>query len=326
MRIATFNLENLDLSDRADPPLAERVPVLRPQLERLDADILCLQEVNAQAATNKPHGPRSLDALDALLKGTRYETFHRASTETRTRHTPLDVHNLVILSRWPIAESRQYWNDLVPPPQATLVTADPPDGAPREIRWDRPLLHVRIDRPAAPPLHVLNLHLRAPLAAAIPGQKEAPFVWKTVSGWAEGYHLSAIKRSGQALEARLLIDRIFDADPGAEIAVCGDMNAEAREMPLRILLADPEETGNGRLASRSLVALEERLPREVRFTVRHGGRRLTLDHLLASRELAVKCTGAEIHNETLGDELVGYASVHHSPESYHAPAVATFAD
>lgn len=33
----------------------------------------------------------------------------------------------------------------------------------------------------------------------------------------------------------------------------------------------------------------------------------------------------EVHNEALGDELVAYATVSHSPESYHAPVIAEFA-
>ena len=43
--IATFNLMSLD--DRSDrsPSLDERIPILRPQLIRLNADILCLQEI-----------------------------------------------------------------------------------------------------------------------------------------------------------------------------------------------------------------------------------------------------------------------------------------
>ena len=59
LRLATFNLESLD--DRPDlvPTLAERIAILRPQLLRLDADILCLQEVNGQA-TGK-HAPRRLN-------------------------------------------------------------------------------------------------------------------------------------------------------------------------------------------------------------------------------------------------------------------------
>ena len=326
MRIATFNLENLDMSSKADPPLADRLAVLRPQLDRLRADILCLQEVNAQAPTNRPHGERFLDALDTLLDGTPYAGFARATTVVRSRRTPLDVHNLVILSRWQITETRQYWNDLVPPPQMRTMSAEPPDDYPAEIRWDRPLLHAVVAPPAGPPLHVFNMHLRAPLAAAIPGQKESAFVWKSVPGWAEGYYQAAVKRSGQALEARFAVDRVFDDDADAVIVVCGDMNAELREMPLRILCADAEDTGNGRLAARSLVPLEARVPDSVRYTVRHAGRQLLLDHILVSRALALRSTAVEIHNEALGDEVVGYAAVHHSPESYHAPIVAAFDD
>src|SRR3546814_19355347 len=48
MRIATFNLESLDLAPGAEAAFARRAAVLRPQLEALRADILCLQEVNGQ--------------------------------------------------------------------------------------------------------------------------------------------------------------------------------------------------------------------------------------------------------------------------------------
>ena len=66
LRIATFNLENLDVRPGQTRPLPERVSALRPQLIRLAADILCLQEVNAQ--TCGPHRPRRLAALDRLLE------------------------------------------------------------------------------------------------------------------------------------------------------------------------------------------------------------------------------------------------------------------
>jgi hypothetical protein len=90
MRVATFNLESLDA------PVAPRARLLRPALERLDADILCLQEVNGQ----KVGGRRMLAALDELLLGTPYAGFHRAST--RFGKGVADVHNLVTLSRFPI--------------------------------------------------------------------------------------------------------------------------------------------------------------------------------------------------------------------------------
>ena len=47
MRVATFNLENLGSRLGSPEEFSQRLNVLRPQIERLDADILCLQEINA---------------------------------------------------------------------------------------------------------------------------------------------------------------------------------------------------------------------------------------------------------------------------------------
>lgn len=323
MRIATFNLENLDDRPGDEPSLDDRIAVLRPQLERLDADILCLQEVNAQRAGPKGT-PRALRALDRLLAGTRYAACERVHSVLRDGRGPLDVQNLVILSRFPVSARRQYWNDLVRPPAYRPATAEPAAAGPAPVEWDRPALHAVIALPDGRRLHVLDLHLRAPLAALIPGQKEDPFTWKTVSGWAEGFFLAAVKRSGQALETRLAIDAVFDDDPDALIAVCGDMNAELREMPLRILRGGEDDTANGALAGRVMIPLDRTAPESRQFSVLHGGLPSMLDHVLVSRALLRHFDHVEIHNEALADELVGYATVHGSPESYHAPVVAAF--
>ena len=92
----------------------------------------------------------------------------------------------------------------------------------------------------------------------------------------------------------------------------------------RILMADCDDTGNDALAPRSLVALERSLPAERRYSVIHGGAHVMLDHMLASPALAHRCRGLEIHNEALSDELVAFAMDSRSPESYHAPVVASF--
>lgn len=324
MRIASFNLENLTDKQSDEAPLAARLDILRPQLERLAADIVCLQEVDASRQTAK--GARELGALTRLLAETPYEDFHVACTVNEKSGGPRDKHNLVVLSRWPVLRQAQYRNDLVPAPAYRRTTADPADDAPAPVGWDRPILHVEIGLPDGTPLHLLNMHLRAPLAAHIPGQKIGAFAWKSVPGWAEGYFLAAVKRSGQALEARTVVDRIFDADPAALILVAGDFNAEERETPLRILLGDQEDTRNGRLANRSLVLLEHTLPEHRRFTVIHRGRRNMLDHMMVSRPLLGRYRAIEVHNEALGDELVAYTLVDAAPDSYHAPIVAEFAD
>jgi endonuclease/exonuclease/phosphatase family metal-dependent hydrolase len=322
LRMATFNLESLDDRPGEGPSLAERIAVLRPQLVRLDADVLCLQEVNGQHPPDQPQAPRELLALARLLEGTPYEGFARARTTGRDGAGAADVHNLVVLSRFPIAEREQIRHELVPSPSWRMLTADPPAASAELVSWDRPILRAALDLGAGRLLHVINLHLRALLAAPIPGQKEKPFAWRSVAGWAEGFFLAAMKRAGQALEVRLRIERLMDDDPEALIAVCGDFNCVEREVPFEIIRAGEDQTGSGALALRALVPLEHTIPEDLRFSVLHAGRKSMLDHVLVSRPLLAWYRRAEIHNEALGDEVIAYATVHRSPESYHAPVVA----
>ena len=326
MRVATFNLENLGSRLATPEEFKLRLSILRPQIERLNADIMCFQEIDANRAISADGTPsvRNMEALERLLDKTAYEAFNMVSTVNPRTGYPADRHNLAILSRWPVAESRQLFHNHVLPPVHTLVTQVPPGGSARAIFWDRPILYARIAIPDRPDLHVINLHLKAPLASAIEGQKSGPFSWKTASGWAEGFFLAAMKRAGQALEVRILVDCLFDQDHDARIVVTGDFNAEDREVPTRIIAAELEDTANGRLAGRALVALEHGLPESRQYTVIHRGRKTMMDHLLISRTLLAGFEDIEVHNEALGDELVAYASVTESPESYHAPIVATF--
>ena len=322
MRLATFNLESLDLPPRAPRPLPERAAVLRPALERLRADVVCLQEVNGQHVAGG--SDRVLAALDTLLEGTPYATFHRAATTAPGGHGVADVHNLVTLSRFPIVATREVRHHLLPPASVTLVTADPPGVGPVQVGFDRPLLVCDIDV-GGTGLTVINLHLRAPLAALVPGQKLAPFVWRSVAGWAEGTYLAGLKRTGQALELRLVLDQLLGETPDRLIAVAGDFNAEDHETPLRIVVGAEEDTGNGALAARALALLDRGLPEDRRFSILHHGRPQMVDHILVSRALLGRFKSIEVHNETLGDELVGYAKVDRPPGSYHAAVVATFA-
>jgi endonuclease/exonuclease/phosphatase family metal-dependent hydrolase len=323
MRIATFNLENLDMPPKAAIPLEDRISILRPQLTRLAADIICFQEINGQR--EKPGSERRLIALEMLLKDTPYASFERAATAVADGCGVADVHNLVVLSRFPIKESCQIRHSFVGAPLYRCVTAMPAEDEARKIVWDRPILKTTLELSDAQTLHIFNVHLRAPLAAPVAGQKEAPFVWKSAQGWAEGYFLAVVKRAGQALELRLAIDQVLDTDPEALIAVCGDLNAEDHESPLRITLASEEDTGSGKLARRALVPLERSISRDRRFTTLHHARPLMLDHILVSHTLLGFFRHLEIHNEALADELVGYAKMDKPPDSFHAPMVAELA-
>jgi len=326
LRIATFNLESLDDRPDLEVPLSARIRILRPQLQRLEADVLCLQEVNGQHPPGG--GERRLLALDRLLAETPYAGYHRAVSPrvagpeedaAAASHGVDAVHNLVILSRFEIERSEALHHRLVLPPLYRSMTARPPEREPRPVVWDRPILHATLELPDGRRLHVVNLHLRAPLAAPIAGQKHDALRWKSISGWAEGFYIATMKRAGQALETRLLVERIFDAEPDALIAVCGDFNAEARQTPLRTIRGDAGDTGNPSLEARALVPLERAVPDARRFSVVHGGRPEMLDHMLVSRPLFRCCEAVAVHNEDLGDELTDTG-----PQSHHAPLVAGF--
>lgn len=321
-RLATFNLESLG-ARAGHAPLEDRVAVLRPQLERLEADILCVQEVDGQKNADDPHGPRTLAALDALLDGTPYAAFHRAVTLNTAGTWVRDRHNLVVLSRFPIVGHRQVRHATVAPPLYRPVTAVPPSG-PVPVEWDRPFLVAEIDLGGPKPLNLFNLHLRAPRAAFIEGQKQDRHTWNSVAGWAEGFFLAAIKSAGQALEVRLAVDAVMNADPAALVAVCGDLNAGARESAMRIVCGDEEDLGSGHLVNRLLVAAEAGVPESQRFSVRHAGRPVMADHILMSRTLMGGFRHCEIHNEDLGDEFATPAVVRSAPESFHAPMLAVF--
>lgn len=312
LRLASFNLENLDFVVTRRDAFEARRAALLPLLAALDADVLCLQEVGAQ----KPHkhGARAFIALNQLLAGTPYADFHRAASVRPGAATPADVHNLVILSRWPIRETRQIHHDIAPrwswPP--------PRDGdilpAPIMIEWDRPLLYAAIELPAGPLLHVIDLHLRAPRPAPVATARGEGSSKSQI----EGQFVAAQKREGQALEARLFVETLFDADPHAHIAVCGDFNADEHDAPTRLLRGGDNELQQG---PRALAPMEERVEAARRYTVLHAGRQKLIDHVLASPALAAAWRETRIFSDGLQDEV-------YAPDpivgSLHAPIVACF--
>lgn len=330
LRIATFNLENLSVTreDDRDPTLAERSEILRPALERLRADVLCLQEIHGHRDSD--NDPWRLTALDRLLQGTRYQDYHRAATWKNGDPDQGVAYqrNLVTLSRFRITEQQQYLNDLTPPPWWRPITAQDPDTGTRpdgrDYSWERPILRTRHDLGNGRALETVNLHLKSKLPTAVPGQQETWYRWKTARGWAEGFYISSIKRVGQAIEVRALLDRIFEATPDAWIAVCGDLNADVDSVPVRAIRGEVEDHGNAALIGQVMVPCERTVPDSKRFTLYHHGHGAMIDHILVSRAMIGHYRDTQVHNELLHDESVAYAYDSKFPESDHAPVVAHF--
>ena len=223
----------------------------------------------------------------------------------------------------------QIRNDLVSAPRYQRLTADPADDDAVTIGIERPIQHVVLDvgedGMQTELLHVINVHLKSKRPTNIPGQKVDSYTWRSAAGWAEGFFLSSLKRMSQALEVRWLVDQILDGDPDASIIVAGDFNAEPSEVPVLAIRGDVEQTGNGALASRVLVPIENTIPEPSRFTLLFQGRGEMIDHMLVTRNLLGHYRGSEIHNEILHDESLAFAVDEKFPESDHAPVVAEFA-
>lgn len=228
VRVATFNIENLDeTGPGVRPSLDERIALMRPQIVRLRADIVCFQEVHGQERVGQP---RALLALQRLLEGTNLDGATLVSTQDGQAWV-FDLRNLVVATHHPVVDREQLLNDLVAGPLYRRLTAVPPDATAQAVVIERPILHVIVDAGAAV-LHVITVHLKSKIPTDIPGQKVDDFTWKTADSWAEGSFLSSMKRMSQALEVRRLVDRILDADPDARIVVAGDFNATPDEVPV----------------------------------------------------------------------------------------------
>ena len=321
IRIATFNLENFDDKPGKTPTLQDRIAIMKPQISRLNADILCLQEVNGQEIDGEP---RQLLALDQLLAETQYEDYHLVCTKTAGNYQVYDERNLIILSRFDILSHGQYKNEYIQAPKYRKVTASPAEPEAKEVEWERPILIAEIKLPNNKVIHVVNLHLKSKIPTTIKGQKRGFNSWKTASGWAEGFFMSSMKRVGQALETRILIDQIIDDDENAFIAVCGDFNADMESVPVMAIRGEVEQTQNWELSNRVLFSCENGIPESSRHSLFYRGKGEMIDHLLVSRNMLEFYKGAEIHNEMLHDESIAYATDKKYPESDHAPIVAEF--
>jgi len=326
MRIATFNIENLDDEPptEREPSFEERLAILRPQMERLRADVLCLQEVHGQ---NEESGPRLLRDLQTLIRGTRYQNYQIRSTTLADKPDVERYRNLVTMipPGWTFEEAREILHEFSPPPEYNAVTETPDRGS-RPVKWDRPLLYCRVRTPAPGGIvmHILNAHYKSKNPTPIAGQGPENFMFETAAGWAEGFFISSMKRVGAALETRIFLDRLFEAEPEARIVLAGDLNAESHEVPVLTVRGDITAHGNPALNHQIMYPCEDTVPEDSRFTLYHHGRKNMLDHLLVSRGLMACYSHSEIHNEFLYDESVAFAYDKKYPSSDHAPVIAEF--
>ena len=340
LRIATFNLENWDDNGPgAAPTLARRIQIMQPLLVGLDAHVLCLQEVHGQE--DVPDQP-TFRALDALLADTPYATYKRAATAFGGQF-PLQRRLVVLVDPSFTVQSTEEHapGSLIPVPKYGFVTAPvgSPDRQPHDLKGERPIFQVDVGLPDHRVLHVLNVHLKSRIPTNIDGQTAQVTLtsgtghqftvdgWASAAGFAEGILVSSIKRVGQALEARVLIDKIFTDDPAsgrALVVICGDFNAGPDDVPVQAIVGAVEDTLNPALIDTVMVSCAKSVAESRRYTLIHQGKGEQFDHILVSRALAAGHVGTTIQNLTLHDESAAFATDDLFPESDHAPVVSEF--
>jgi Ca2+-binding RTX toxin-like protein len=125
-----------------------------------------------------------------------------------------------------------------------------------------------------------------------------------------------LTRAAQAAAVNAYVDGLLAADPDALVAVAGDFNEFQFEEPLRVLTGELEFdgatiTGTGEEVLQNLTFL---LQEEERFTALFEGNAQAIDHIFASRALAVNAQIDAVHLNT----IVG------NPNADHDPVLALF--
>jgi len=307
LRLATYNLENLGVRPDEDSPRTRaRIPghleALRRAIRRLDADAVAFQELVDP------------ELLDPLLDGLGYP--HVALAE----HGPSPLR-CGVFSRFPLSEARSVAAGI------DLEVVDRRAGLEVVIRgaFSRPALQVTWDVPGFP-VTLIVVHWKSKIPSytrELQGQAETDR-WQSLGDAGEGRLVTEAKRLAQAVQIRRAVDHLLRRDPEARVVVLGDFNDGLDSEGLRIVAGDARACDSPSLAALELVACEEAIPADRRFTQVYRGRKEMLDHILISQALLPHFAGAEVHNERLRPALEGPGFDPFDAGSDHAPLLARF--
>ncbi len=310
LMLATFNVKNLleppagptaEASSALSVParkdaLAAKIAWIARMLRECDADVVGLQEIGP---------PELLAAVLAHLPGDAYR---------EVIGTP-DARGIrcALLSRAPILAARVHTAPALAFP--VYREGDPqPFGSRIPLR--RGVVHARIDSADLGAVDVLVVHFKSARPVALcdaAGREVEP---TTARARAEAALRSVVWRAAEALHTRGIVDGLLAADPRALVAVVGDLNDVPDSLVVRTLCGG----GEG-----ALVDCSSRVRQEERFSSIHNGRRIQIDHVLATERLCSRVTAARFVNRDLrehaalpgGDEVPTF-------DSDHAPLVVRF--
>ena len=320
--LATFNVK--DLLDPVPRPgeqsaLREREALdakldwLAEMIVRMDVDVLGLQEIGSAAVLAE-----LCDRLARRGAGTYGERVVGTGDDRGIRNA--------LIARVPVEASAVHAPRSLDFP--VFQAGDPPPFGDR-VPMRRGIVHASVDAGALGRIDVLVAHLKSRrrlFLRAAPGTALPAPLAPTARELAEAELRSLVWRCSEALFVRGLVDDLVVKDPGAQVAVVGDLNDSPGSLVLRIVTGVPE-LGSG----------ADLVPEERRFSILHRGRRDLFDHVLLTGSLYARVTGAHLYNEALRDhgepaapgaapDDIGdpAAPPPPTPDSDHAPLVVRF--
>jgi endonuclease/exonuclease/phosphatase family metal-dependent hydrolase len=300
LSLATFNVKDL-----FEPRIEAKLDFIAATIAKCDADVVGLQEI----------GPPAL--LEAVLD----RLPHVGGAKRGGYGEPLvgtaDARGIrcAVVSRLPLVHREVHTADALPFPR--FYTTDPaPFGTRIPLR--RGIVHARVEAAGVGEVDVLVGHFKSsrPVPARDGGGREQPAGTARARG--EGTVRGLVWRIAEALFVRGLADAVLAArGADAHVAVLGDLNDLPDSTALRVLRGDgPEE----------LLDCAARVDPAARYSTLHDGRRIQIDHALATRGLHGKLTSAEFLNAQLRqhDPVLPGSTAPPTIDSDHAPLVARF--
>jgi len=300
LTIATFNVKNLLAArdDRQRAILPAKLDYVAAALRSCDADVVGLQEVGPAELARAVRDRLPGDYGEPVL-GTPDARGIRCALLSRVRVIEARVHTAEALS-FPV-----------------FAAGDPaPFGARIPLR--RGVVHALVEAPGVGQVHVLVVHFKSPRPVPERDASGAAVEPRTARERAEGALRGLVWRAAEALHVRGVVDAELSRDASARVAVVGDMNDTPGSIVLRTLCGD----GPGTLGA--LMDCTTSAEPSARFTVLHEGRRVQLDHVLASARLHERVESARFENAALREHGATSADEEPTVDSDHAPVVVRF--
>ncbi len=286
--VATFNLYNLQLPDRAmnpgqrpwtDTEYRRKLTWIGNQIRELDADIVGLQELwHADAIAAAIERANLDDDYDLL-----------ATPATGGRIT------CGALVRKGLLRGTPQWIGTFPDAMHLESTTDDPQAPDMSVRvtgFSRPVLSFEVALREAPPLtRVFVSHLKSKLPADL-GRE--PWFKADVDRYknhrtALGAALSTIRRTAEATALRVILTEAMKGTV-TPVIVLGDLNDGQHSNTVNILTEQPrylvgDSRGGGDIVLYTGQTLQEyRDTRDVYYTHVHDDLRESLDHVLVSEQ------------------------------------------